>query len=78
MTADADCRQRFGLITLGPDTIAMLGKGVCGVLGTSYSERFVPDIGAIGCDLDFLMEGDRDQLYTSIRRESGILAKKGA
>ena len=56
----------------------MLGKGVCGVLGTSYSERFVPDIGAIGCDLDFLMEGDRDQLYTSIRRESGILAKKGA
>jgi hypothetical protein len=70
--------QRFGLITLGPDTIAMLGKGVSGVLGASYSERFVPEIGAIGCDLDGLMNGDRDTLYASIRQESGILAKKGA
>jgi hypothetical protein len=56
----------------------MLGKGVSGVLGASYSERFVPEIGAIGCDLDGLMNGNRDTLYASIRRESGILAKKGA
>lgn len=69
--------KRFGIITLGPDTISMLGKGVVGYLGAATSERFV-EIGAIGCDLHELMEGDRDTLYRSIKGASKPLAAKGA